>query len=318
MFDVPIAFVIFNRPEPTRLSFAQIRSARPKQLFLISDAPRRSHPSDVDLVAQTRRETESSIDWDCQVTKLYASENMGCGRRISSAITKAFESVEQLIILEDDCVPHASFFGYCDDLLQRYQDDQRIMTISGDNFQDNISRTQDSYYFSKYMHCWGWATWRRAWKHFATTLNDWPAFRDRGGLAAYCRSAHEIDYWTRIFDQCAAGSISSWAYPWQLSCWMNHGLTILPDVNLVSNVGFGRDATHTRKASSQSNMPTHDIMPIQHPQRVYRNQAADRYTDHKMYSQRISRFKRFRRKLGLTTSPIKPKRSNNQGELKCG
>lgn len=301
MLDVPVVFVIFNRPKPARLSFERIRAAQPKQLFLVSDAARAQRPGEAELVAQTRRETEQQIDWDCQVEKIYASENMGCGPRISSAITQAMQSVDRAIVLEDDCVADPSFFRFCDQTLQRYADDERIMSISGDNFQDGISRTDDSYYFSKYTHCWGWATWRRAWQHFSLPMTNWPSFRDAGGLSAYCESAAEVDYWTYIFNRCHAGHGSSWAYPWQLSCWMNHGLTILPDVNLVTNIGFGADATHTQQPTQSSFLPTEAIPQIQHPDRVFRNHAADQYTDRALYSQRVGTFKRLRRRLGLTT-----------------
>ncbi|MGB7345245.1 MAG: glycosyltransferase family 2 protein [Pirellulaceae bacterium] len=278
-----------------------IRAAQPKQLFLVSDAARDERGGESELVAQTRAETESQIDWDCQVQKIYADRNMGCGPRISSAITQAFQSVAQLIVLEDDCVADPTFFDFCGQTLERFENDNRIMSISGDNFQNGISRTDDSYYFSKYTHCWGWATWKRAWQHFSLDMPSWPEFRDSGGLHAYCDNTHEIEYWTRIFNDCHTGNVSSWAYPWQLSCWMNHGLTVLPDVNLVTNIGFGDDATHTKQQTQNSHLASHSIDQIRHPQRVFRNHAADLYTDRVLYSQQVSTFKRLRRKIGLTS-----------------
>ncbi len=301
MLDVAVAFITFNRPEPTAKSFARIREARPSRLFLVSDAARPDRPGEADLVNQTRAIAQQ-VDWPCDVQKIYAAENMGCGRRISSAITEAFQSVDRLIVLEDDCVANASFFPYCAELLDRYQDDDRVMAVTGDNFQQGVSRTKSSYYFSKYMHCWGWATWRRAWQHFQLDIPTWPSFRDSGGLAECC-DQREIEYWTGIFDRCHAGNSQSWAYPWLLCCWMNKGLTAIPDVNLVTNIGFGEDATHTRKSDSSAAIKSYAIDMIVHPNEVVRNVLADQFTDQTMFSgtAQVSWLKRWRRKLGLTS-----------------
>lgn len=283
MLDVPIAFVTFNRPGPTKKSFQQIRSARPSKLFLISDAPRADRPGETELVQECRRIVDQ-VDWPCDVHKIYATANMGCGRRISSGISEAMEQVDRLIILEDDCVASPSFFPYCDELLDRYQDDQRVMAITGNNFQMGVQRTRASYYFSKYPHCWGWATWRRAWKHFQLDIPDWPEFRDSGHLAAICTGSREIEYWTKIFDNVHAGKSDSWAYPWTFCCWLHHGLTALPSVNLVSNIGFGEDATHTQKTIPMSSLPAGTMDTIVHPNSVARHFAADSFTDDLLFS----------------------------------
>lgn len=298
MLDVPIAFVIFNRPGPTKISFQQIRSARPTKLFLISDAARANRPQEAKLVQECRHIAEQ-VDWPCEVTKIYADQNMSCGRRISSGITEAMTHVERLIILEDDCVASPSFFPYCDALLDRYQDDERVMAITGNNFQMGAQRTSASYYFSKYPHCWGWATWRRAWQHFRLDIPDWPRFRDAGHLAAFCSGNREINYWTNIFDRVHAGSSDSWAYPWTLCCWMHHGLTALPSVNLVSNIGFGEDATHTKKTIPMAGLPAGTLDTIVHPAAVARHFAADSFTDELIFSRggRKNPLKRLRRAL---------------------
>ncbi|QDT08360.1 glycosyltransferase family 2 protein [Planctomycetes bacterium K23_9] len=283
MLDVPVAFVIFNRPEATRHSFASIRRAQPSRLFLISDAPRPNRDGEVRLVQQSRDIAEG-VDWECDVTQIYAEQNMGCGRRISSGISQAFAEVDRLIILEDDCVADDSFFDYCDGLLDRYQADERVMAVTGNNFQQGHSRTPSSYYFSKYPHCWGWATWRRAWDLFDLSIANWPTFRDTQQLQTICHSAREIQYWTRVFDQVHAGDSHSWAFPWTLSCWMNHGLTAIPDVNLVSNIGFGVGATHTQKVNGQATLPTHALGEIVHPTHVQRNYIADQFTDDHVFS----------------------------------
>ena len=303
MTDAPIAFVTFNRPDCASASMQRIREARPAQLFLVSDGPREHVAGEADLVRQTRQQCEDAVDWDCDVQRIYSDHNLGCGQRISSAITQAFESVEKLIVLEDDCVAHEDFFPYCDKLLDRYRDDERIMAISGDNFQHGQSRTLASYYFSVYAHCWGWATWRRAWNNFDLKLSHWPAFRDGGFLGSICQNQWECDYWTDAFDRSYAGHVDTWDFAWMLACWMNHGLTAIPRVNLISNIGHDERATHTQKVTDESGLQTHALGDIVHPRNVVRHSQADRYTDDTQFSgpSRRQLFKRLRRSLGITS-----------------
>ena len=296
MLNVPVAFVVFNRPQPTRISFQRIREAKPSTLFVISDGPRPDRPGERELIEECR-EIAQQVDWDCEVTTLFSDVNLGCGRRISSGISHAMDSVDQLIILEDDCIPNPSFFPYCSELLTRYADDERVMAVSGNNFQQGIRRTDASYYFSKYPHCWGWATWRRAWQYFDLSLSDWPEFRDAGHLGSMCFHRREIEYWTKIFDEVHAGNSQSWAYPWAACCWMHHGLTAIPAVNLVSNIGFGDNATHTRKKSQIAGLPTGPIDEIVHPKAVARHYDADRFTDNLVFS-RVDRRRSPLRRLG--------------------
>lgn len=285
MHDVAIAFMIFNRPEETRRSFASIRSARPSRLFLVGDAPRPEFPSEARLVQQVR-EIAEQVDWPCEVRKIYAEENLGCGRRISSGITQAFQEVEQLIVLEDDCVADPSFFGFCSELLDRYQADQRVTSISGTSFQQDIPRGDASYYFSKYAHCWGWATWKRAWQHFQLDMPGWPEFRDAGHLQSICRNPGEIAFWMKTFDRSYRGAVDSWAIPWAFCCWAQHGLNAIPATNLVSNIGFGDEATHTRDdRRNVASMPTRTLQVTKHPEFVVPDLRADALTDDRVFTQ---------------------------------
>lgn len=163
--STPIALIIFNRPDLTIRVFSKIARAKPKTLFVIADGPRSDHPGDIKKCAEARSIIES-VDWDCTVHKNYSDINLGCGRRLASGISWVFEKVEEAIILEDDCLPHPTFFRFCKELLERYRDDERIMQINGQNFQHKSMRTSYSYLFSYSNNCWGWATWRRAWQHF--------------------------------------------------------------------------------------------------------------------------------------------------------
>jgi len=272
----PVVFLIFRRPDLTARVFETIRQAQPAKLLIVADGAR--NEEETILCQQTRAVTEQ-IDWDCEVLRNYSDVNLGCRQRISSGITWAFEHVEEAIILEDDCLPHPSFFNYCENLLDHYRNDERIMAISGDNFQDGNQRTHYSYYFSKYNHCWGWATWRRAWNHWHFNSEKWIEFRETGLIKFICDDSYEEKYWTQIFNTLfLEGKPNTWDYPWTFACWSQSGLTALPNVNLVSNIGFGSGGTHTFGDSSLANMAVEDIGEITHPPFVMRHIEGDRYT----------------------------------------
>lgn len=300
MHPLAVVLLTFNRPESAARVLKQIREARPAHLFYVSDAARDDRPRESELVDRTR-DLADTVDWPCQVHRVFADRNMGCAQRVSSAVTEALTVVERVVVLEDDCVADPSFFPYCQNVLVRYANDLRVMSVTGDNFQRGIRRTDASYYFSKYPHCWGWATWRRAWNHFDLSISQWPTIRDAGYLSGFCQSDAELQYWTDIFDRVHQGKIDSWAYPWQLCCWMNHGLTVVPEVNLVSNIGYGERATHTRKRTPVIGLPTQSLGEIRHPETVVRHAIADAFTDQWVFSgiHQASGLKRLRRKLGI-------------------
>ena len=171
----PVLLIIFNRPEHTRRALAAIRRVRPRSLLVVADGPRSA--AEATLCARTR-DVISEVDWDCTVLRSYSEKNLGCGIRVHTGIDWAFSQFEDLIVLEDDCIPDPSFFSFCEQLLEYYRDDERVMHISGNNFQPDQPSTSYGYYFSKYTHAWGWATWRRAWKHFDWALEHWPELRN--------------------------------------------------------------------------------------------------------------------------------------------
>jgi hypothetical protein len=214
------------------------------------------------------------------VLKNFAETNMGCKQRVSSGLDWVFETVAEAIILEDDCLPHPTFFRFCEELLNRYRDDERIMAISGDNFQFGRKRTEHSYYFSRYPHCWGWATWRRAWRYYDGDMDLWPTIREGKWLRDILEDRQAVAYWARIFDRTYNGDIDSWAYAWTFACWTQSGLTALPNVNLVSNIGFGIEATHTQGTTQQANISVKPIgFPLCHPPFVIRDVRADSLTE---------------------------------------
>lgn len=297
----PILFLIFNRPDLTQQVFEQIRQASPEQLFIAADGPRADRLGEAALCAEARSIVDK-VDWPCEAHTLFRDQNLGCKMAVSGAITWFFEHVEEGIVLEDDCLPHPTFFRYCAELLNRFEDDERIMVISGNNFQEYKIKSRYSYYFSIYNHVWGWASWRRAWMHYDSQLTHWPQLRDNNWLSDIFHESASVKYWRRIFNDVHAGLINNtWDYPWTYSCWVQNGLTILPSVNLVSNIGFDSRGTHTQNGTSRlSNLPMQAMpFPLIHPKQVKRNYQADQYTAQKIFGVRptVPRWKRLSRRI---------------------
>ncbi|WP_174769500.1 glycosyltransferase family 2 protein [Persicimonas caeni] len=256
-----------------------IKKVTPSRLYVIGDGPRTSLPGEHARVERTRQ-LVGDIDWNCEVKTNFAEENLGWRRRASTGIDWAFEHEEELIILEDDCVPDPTFFRFCAELLDRYRHDSRVMAISGDNFQFGRHSTRFSYYFSHFSHCWGWATWRRAWKLYDRDMSLWPEVRDDNWLDQYFETAAACHYWSEIFERVYRGDIDSWAYIWQFTMFVQRGLCILPAHNLVTNIGFGSSATHTKAADSVlANLETKPMhFPLCHPDFVIRHSQADQFS----------------------------------------
>lgn len=284
--NTPVVLIIFNRPDTTAKVFEAIRQAKPSQLLVIADGPRPEKPGEAEKCAATRAIIDR-IDWDCEVLKNYSEINLGCQQRVSSGLDWVFQTVETAIILEDDCLPHPTFFRFCAELLAKYRDEPRVMAISGDNFQcGQNSETDKSYYFSHYPHCWGWATWRRAWQHYDVKMKQWPEVRQTDWLQNILPDIHAVKYWSNIFEKVYSAGLNSWAYAWTFTCWRHRGLTILPNVNLVSNIGFGAEASHTKDVNSIfANMPVNEInFPLVHPTAIARNILADDFTEKIVFS----------------------------------
>ncbi|NJM65395.1 MAG: glycosyltransferase family 2 protein [Acaryochloris sp. RU_4_1] len=292
----PVAFLIFNRPNTTQRVFNTIRQAKPQQLLVVADGPRTDRSGEAEKCTETRSIIEQ-IDWDCRVYKNYADINLGCKQRVASGLNWVFEQVEEAIILEDDCLPDPTFFQFCDELLCRYRNDTRIMAIAGNNIIPNQYTDSTSYYFSRYNQIWGWATWKRAWQHYDISMKEWPSLREKSFLKNWFRSSQAVAFWDKKFQTAYNNQIDTWDYAWTFACWTQHALSIIPNVNLVSNIGFGLDATHTTETnSSLANCPSKGMkFPLHHPKMIIRNFDADELIESIMFS--LSPLLRFRRKV---------------------
>jgi hypothetical protein len=284
----PVALFIFNRPDTTLQVFRAIQQAEPETLLVIADGPRLDRIGEAEKCQSTRAIIDQ-MNWKCQVLTNFSDHNLGCRPRISSGLDWIFQTVDEAIILEDDCVPDPTFFPYCEELLERYRHDTRIMAISGNNFQFGNQRTNYSYYFSRYNHIWGWATWRRVWQNCDPKMQLWPEIRDGGWLQDILSDPEVIDFWSRIFQGTYVGALP-WSFAWTFSAWINNGLTVLPNQNLVSNIGFGLDATHAKTVNQLANLPVEPIsFPLRHPPFIMRDCQADSFTEDMIFSRGILR-----------------------------
>jgi hypothetical protein len=303
--QTPIALIIFNRPHTTKVVMDAIRQMRPPKFFIIADGPRPDKPGEAEKCEQARAIAQQ-VDWDCEVFMNFSDKNLGCGYRPSSGISWVFEQVEEAIIIEDDCLPDPSFFRYCEENLERYRHDERIMAICGLNVQFGNNPVPYSYYFSLYGHCWGWASWRRAWQYFDYDLKLWPEIRDRGKLIDIFGNPYAVKVWTHALDLTYNKGLDCWDFQWMFAMWIQGAYAILPHHNLITYLGYTEGATHTTSEEScYQQLTTKPLtFPLQHPPYLVRHVAADVYTENTYFDYQPSLWKRANRKvrkvLGLT------------------
>lgn len=288
--DTPILLLIFNRKEPVKQVLHVLRQVKPSRLYVAADGPRASKQNESELCESVRRYVLQSIDWPCEVTTHFQDQNLGCGKHVSQAITWFFQQVEEGIILEDDCIPHPDFFSYCTILLAQYRYHLNIFTIGANNFQSKPVG-DGSYYFSTYGHIWGWATWRRAWRHYQYDLKQYDSASMRKALRHFFPSMQEFDYWWRLFLMMRETPVDTWDYQWSFCQWYRKGLSIMPNVNLVSNIGYGEDATHTKHfVEGILERPIHPLPNVVHPSKIARNRKVDLHSFNTSFEKRKPRY----------------------------
>ena len=277
--STPVLFLTFNRPETTQQVFSEIRQAQPPRLYVAADGPRSENSSEV-MSCELVRSVATNVDWDCEVKTLFRDQNLGCRLAVSQAIDWFFDQEPEGIILEDDCLPDQSFFWFCQELLERYRDDTRIMHIGGTNFQFGKARTNHSYYFSRYAHVWGWASWRRAWKFYDVEMKNWKDAQTSGLLESLSSDRYFLRYWRQQFELTMMNKIDTWDHQWTFACWSQNAMSVVPETNLVSNIGFGEIGTNTKQNSQVAALPVQEInFPLRHNSKMTRSIEADTYTE---------------------------------------
>jgi len=274
MFNTPVLLIIFNRLNTTQQVFNQIKEVKPKQLFIAADGPRKSNITDAEKCSEVRDWVIKNINWECNVQTLFQETNLGCGRNPATAITWFFEHVDQGIILEDDCIPSISFFKFCEEILEKYKFDKQMYVVSGTNFQKKKVNSA-SYYFSAYGNIWGWATWKRAWDSFNYEVHGYDVEYYKKQLSKRFKTKQQRDFWFNIFLKLKKETPSDiWDYQWCVSQFYNNAISICPNKNLVSNIGFGEDATHTKQnVKGVFGIASENITEIKHPRmkRIQKN-----------------------------------------------
>jgi hypothetical protein len=268
MFNVPILLIVFNRKHTALQVMERIREQKPKQLFIASDGPRRDKDGEAASIADVRQAITNSIDWECEVKTLFRTENLGCGKGPADAISWFFSHVERGIILEDDILPDPSFFSFAAAMLERYKDDREVMNITGQNFQFGKRRGNASYYFSRYPLIWGWATWKRAWQFFDYDMKT----------ISYEDIADMPFGFVESYKYMVSRERDIWDYQWSFAIWKHKGKCIVPQVNLIENIGFGAGATHTVQVPDwYKKLKYGSLERIIHPANTLINEKADRF-----------------------------------------
>lgn len=284
----PVCLFIFNRPEPTTKVFEQIRSVEPSRLYVVADGPRANYPKDAERCREARTITEG-VDWNCEVHRDYAEVNMGLKQRFTTGLEFLFEHEDRAIILEDDCVPHTDFFNFCTKMLEHYAEDERVWDVSGTNYLERWHDETQDYHFSYYGGIWGWATWRRAWKAYDPEMNLWADSDVRERIRDVVADDSQYEYLRTVYERTYNGDIETWDYQWGFARHINSGLSVIPSRNLVSNVGFGSEATNTVETGPLADIPRH---PLSFPLDYHDYVAVDRDFDREFHRLRTKRWER--------------------------
>jgi hypothetical protein len=285
MFTTPILVIIFNRPDFAKNIYDSLYLLQPTKLYIVSDGAR--NEKEKEDVLQSRAVFDK-ISWDCDVKFNFSEINLGLRQRISGGISWAFENEEKLIILEDDCIPHPDFFKFCEEMLVMYKDDTRIMSINGCNLNPRISDNYSEYYFfSQYANSWGWATWKRAWNLYDSELAGLDNIDVIKNFTFNLPYRYRSDtYWKYMLKKVKRLKIDSWAYRWMFTLWQNKGLAIVPQTNLIQNIGNDRRSTNTRGNLHYINIRTSTINPNKsnNPKHAIANSSYDKWLEDSIYS----------------------------------
>lgn len=275
-FSIPILILAWKRPEKLKLLILKLKSAKPNKIYVSIDGPNNDRLC-IKKVKETKDIIDKEINWKCSLSKNYETKNIGCKNAVSKGISWLFRFEEYGIILEEDCIPDLSFLLFAEAMLNKYKKDKSVFTITGDCFVKNSNKYKETYYYSKYPHCWGWATWKDRWDNFDSEIKFWPLLKQSKKWKRIHPNLLERIYWNKIMDRVFKNEIDSWAYPWAGSIWNKEGKTVTPMLNLVTNLGFEEDGTHTLdKKSKLGNKPVYEIKQFIGPKNREKNFHLDK------------------------------------------
>ena len=288
-YPVPILFIIFNKQTETERVFQAIRKQQPLKLFIAADGPRTSKLGENERCESVRAWVLSNIDWPCEVKTLFRTSNIGCGRGPSNAVSWFFENVEEGIILEDDCLPNTSFFQFCQELLPIYRHDNSISIISANNFQPNQPlELEGDYYFSVFPSTNGWATWKRTWNDYDYYISKWKVIDRKDFLSFLFKEKKYQLWWKQMFNFVYEKRPDDmWDFQFHFHCMLRKQLAIIPKGNLITNIGYGADATHSSDPNNYfANFKLYDLnFPLKHPLEIKRNESADLFIQDNLFGE---------------------------------
>jgi len=281
---VPVLLVIFNRPGKTRRVIEALRQVKPARLFVAADGPRAGRPDDVEK-CRLARQAALEIDWPCDLQTRFLDENVGCGLGVASGISWFFGHVDYGIIIEDDCVPHPHLFPFCGELLERFKDDERIMQVSG-YAPYSLRNVPYDYHFSRAFRCWGWGTWRRAWAHFSLSLDRYDRENALELLRAYYPHHKDLKAKSKQYAVYRQGVAHNWDFQWNIACFAQNALCIVPERNLISNIGIDGEGTHSaigNRWSPPAFCAESLSFPLRHPPFVFSDGRPERSLEKAIY-----------------------------------
>lgn len=294
IFQTPILLTIFNRPDLSARLWTEIRKIKPSILYVAADGPRTGNKNDERLCEKTRQIITQGINWNCNLKLLFRKKNLGCGRAMSSAITWFFKNVSEGIILEDDCLPHPDFFPYCNKLLERYRNEDRIFMISGNGVSDNYGqKIKTDYIFTQIPSAWGWATWRRSWEKYDFRLNKLESFKQYGNIEKIFSKIDYQKYWLNYFNEIKYDGLNNWDYQLAFAAFKSKGLCIRPRYNLVSNLGI-----QAGNGTIKSAVPKTGLKINNFPNKIEADKQADEMIMHLLISPTY-KLKTILKRLGL-------------------
>ena len=280
-----VLLIVLNRPDKTKKILDSILNSDTKRLYIASDGPRINNESDNILCKEVGDLINNLIkSKTIQIKTLIRTENLGCKVAVSSAIDWFFEKEQEGIILEDDTLPTPTFYKFCGEMLIKYRNDSRIGVVCGSNLISDHYKCENSYFFSKYNPIWGWATWKRAWECYDVNMTSWNFNKNLNFLP---NTNYKLFYWNDIFNKAHNNLIDTWDYQWTYACWKNNLLSIIPQHNLIKNIGFDNTATHTNHAIPNyvKNNPEKDLLfPLIHPIELNYNPKIDNITEYHVYN----------------------------------
>ena len=287
--NVAILLLIWRRPVHTKKIIDSIRKVSPKKIYISSDGPIKDDIENQKLVKLTRDVVLEEINWKCDLKTNFLNVNKGCKLAVSCGISWFFDNEEEGIILEDDCLPNNDFYLFCESLLKKYKNDHRIWAVCGNGYQVNKTNKNESYFFSKYVDVWGWATWKRCWKKYDKDMRSWKSNRELFLTNNIFGNHRELNYWKKIFDNLFFNKTpDTWDYHWQYLCFINSGMVCMPYCNLVQNIGFGDGATHTTCEQTHPYFYTKKLgnirFPLQHPTTFIMQKECDKHIQNIFYS----------------------------------